>query len=638
MKAEQLFEKFKVLNEDYKDKMNIAKNKADHSKEALAKEREKAIETFNKSKKSFEEVFGKGEPSKEFTNMNNLQKNKENTSLKTQLQNAYERVYDELKTLINLANGDTLGISNKKQINDDEYKTMVKRLFVDIDKAAAIESRVPAKYNFEPYMPKLRKQLQGESSMHEIDSKTFPNTKISGKLYARTDLFPKVAKQNDIYKDINYIYIELDKLRKDKSLFEKRLEGLNVFFKKFNSINKPTQEQLEEYKKNETIKEVTMKKIREIEVKIREIEKKLKSEEILNKKNISNYDQFNINKKIDIELEKLENEKIRLEKRLRTPKNEFIKKETEQTLKNIEQKIKELGQKYNGAIDKKKIVHLDKFTGEDLDSIDEIENVRKNRKSFIKTLTDLGNLIPSVKEKRNDITKDFEVADLKGSQDKEKLSKLNEISKKKFQDYISGNEKSGKEESEEELEVSSKKLAKELEDLDSSNIKSKNAQNHAQYQWQKENAKRKQNEELNKAAGFNNVDEVLDKAGIPSVMVKKLLGHSIKFYGNIPSPAGGTFDQLKGYLVLADANKIGGKDSKFVVNIDGKDWYGYKIGKQYRSVKIAETEETRKMHEGEKDVLFIYKATSDEKEKIREVFDSKFKKASVKTTFKYFNY
>jgi hypothetical protein len=553
MKAEQLFEKFKILNEDYKDKMNIAKNKADHSKEALAKEREKAIETFNKSKKSFEEVFGKGEPSKEFTNMNNLQKNKEITSVETQLQNAYERVYDELKTLINLANGDILGISNKKQISNEEYKAMVKRLFVDIDKAAAIESRIPAKKDFKPYMPKLRKQLQGESSIdeNEINSKTFPNEKIGNKLYAKTDLFPKVAKYEDIYK---------------------------------NTEN------------------------------------------------------------LDAELEKLEGEKINLEKRLKTTKNEFVKKGTEQTLKNIEQKIKELGQKYNGAIDKKKIVHLDKFTGEDLDSIDEIENVRKNRKSFIKTLTDLGNLIPSVMNKRKskgalagdtvDFT-DFDVADEKGSADKEKVKKLNELSRKKFNEYIA----KGKEDKEDEdLEKSSEDLVKDTESLDSTNIKNKNAQNHAQYQWQKENAKRKQNEALNKAAGFNNVDEVLDKAGIPSVMVKKLLGHSIKFYGNIPSPAGGTFDQLKGYLVLADANKIGGKDSKFVVNIDGKDWYGYKIGKQYRSVKIAETEETRKMHEGEKDVLFIYKTTSDEKEKIRETFDDKFKKSSVKTTFKCFNY
>lgn len=518
MKAEQLFEKFKVLNEDYNDKLNIAKNKADHSKEALNQERGKAIEAFNKSKKAFEEVFGKnGDGSKEFTNMNNLSNGTlEGWKEKKVLDAAFERVYEDLSNVIKL--------SRNKNITPQEYKKATERLFADIDKAYVIEMRVPAKIKYTPFMPEFRKNLQGLGNPNhntQIGSNLFP---VGDKGYARTDLFPKVIKFGDIPgTDTGMLDVA------------KELAGENKF-----AVSK-------------------------------------------------------------------------LFKRLK--------------------KAKTVGDAK--GFDKGKIIRLDTFDNSDNDTIESKEDTAKS-KAMVKLLIKLGNLIPSIKEKRNDITKDFEVADLKGSQDKEKLAKINEISKKKFQDYISGNEKNGKEESEEELEVSSKKLAKELENLDSSNIKSKNAQSHAQYQWQKENAKRAQNEALNKAAGFNSVDDVLDKAGIPSVMVKKLLGHSIKFYGNIPSPAGGTFDQLKGYLVLADANKLGGKDSKFVINIDGKDWYGYKIGKQYRSVKIAETEETRKMHEGEKDVLFIYKATNDEKAKIREVFDSKFKKSSIKTS--HFNY
>lgn len=519
MKAEQLFEKFKILNEDYNDKLNIAKNKADHSKEALEQEKKKAIETFNKSRKAFEEVFGKSskEPTLEFTNMNNFKKRAfDNWSEKKVLDAALERVYEDLANVIK--------ISRNPKITQEEYKKATERLFIDIDKAYVIEKRVPAKIEYTPFMPELRKNLQGFGNSNDstqIGSTLFP---IGDRGYARTDLFPKVIKFGDIPKtDAEMLDVAKELAGENKTIISK------------------------------------------------------------------------------------------LFKRLKKAKTDGDAK----------------------GFDKGKIIHLEDFDDSDNDSVESKEDTAKS-KAMVKLLFQLGNLIPSIKEKRNDIRKDFEVADLKGSKDKEKLLKLNELSKKKFQDYISGNEKSGKEESEEELEASSNKFAKELEDLDSSNIKSKNAQNHAQYQWQKENAKRKQNEELNKAAGFNSVDEVLDKAGIPSVMAKKLLGHSIKFYGNIPSPAGGTFDQLKGYLVLADANKIGGKDSKFVVNIDGKDWYGYKIGKQYRSVKIAETEETRKMHEGEKDVLFIYKATSDEKEKIREVFDDKFKKASVKTS--HFNY
>jgi len=516
MKAEQLFEKFKILNEDYKDKMNIAKNKADHSKEALDQERGKAIETFKKSRKAFEEVFGKSskDPTLEFTNMNNFKKRAfDNWSEKKVLDAAFERVYEDLANVIK--------ISRNPKITQEEYKKATERLFVDIDKAYTIEKRIPAKIEYTPFMPELRKNLQGLGNSNvstQFGSTIFP---VGDKGYARTDLFPKVIKFGDIPgTDTGMLDVAKELAGENKTIISKLFKRL---------------------KKAKTVGDAK-------------------------------------------------------------------------------------------GFDKGKIIRLEAFDNSDNNSVESKEDTAKS-KAMVKLLIKLGNLIPSIKEKRNDITKDFEVADLKGSQDKDKLKKLNEISKKKFQDYISGN---GKEESEEELESSSKRFAKELEDLDSSNIKSKNAQNHAQYQWQKENAKRKQNEELNKAAGFNSVDEVLDKAGVPSVMAKKLLGHSIKFYGNIPSPAGGTFDQLKGYLVLSDANKIGGKDSKFVVNIDGKDWYGYKIGKQYRSVKIAETEETRKMHEGEKDVLFIYKATSDEKEKIREVFDSKFKKASVKTS--HFNY
>ena len=209
MKAEQLFERFKILNEDYKDKLNIAKNKADHSKEALEQEKKKAIESFNNSKKAFEEVFGKSEAK----NGNNKQQQKrkkdydeiasDESSTEKNIQTGYKRVYNALKNFINMAKNDPLGGSGKKWPKDT-LELAYGNVIANLQKVSKAEKSLSKISGINPVADNFLKQLE----QHSYDIRRVIN---------REDFDDEFKELNSQLKEIKDNKNFTDKEKEDKS-------------------------------------------------------------------------------------------------------------------------------------------------------------------------------------------------------------------------------------------------------------------------------------------------------------------------------------------------------------------------------------------------------------------------------------